>query len=195
MLVLMVTDPSDRGSRTAPGRLALVQDFVNTLDVESARDRIADPEALRSWLVEHGLMDGAAHELTPADVAEVRALREGLREVLHSHHGGEGASDAVATINRVAARAPLTVVFAPDGATRLAAVGSGLDAALARLLAPIHDAVVDGTWTRLKACRAERCAWVYYDASKNRSRAWCSMAVCGNRVKSRAYRERRSSGA
>jgi predicted RNA-binding Zn ribbon-like protein len=49
------------------------------------------------------------------------------------------------------------------------------------------------TWDRLKACRLDDCQWVFYDHSKNRSRTWCSMRVCGNRAKARAYRERRRS--
>jgi predicted RNA-binding Zn ribbon-like protein len=46
------------------------------------------------------------------------------------------------------------------------------------------------SWERLKACRAEDCRWAFLDDAKNHSRAWCSMKVCGNRAKARAYRER-----
>ena len=55
----------------------------------------------------------------------------------------------------------------------------------------VYTATVDGTWPRLKACRREICHWLFYDHSRNRSGIWCSMAVCGNRTKTRAYRERR----
>jgi predicted RNA-binding Zn ribbon-like protein len=48
----------------------------------------------------------------------------------------------------------------------------------------------EGTWSRLKACLADTCQWAFYDQSKNRSAHWCSMAVCGNRAKARAYRNR-----
>jgi predicted RNA-binding Zn ribbon-like protein len=48
----------------------------------------------------------------------------------------------------------------------------------------------DGTWARVKACRAEDCRWAFYDFSRNRSGTWCDMAVCGNRAKVRAYRAR-----
>jgi predicted RNA-binding Zn ribbon-like protein len=50
--------------------------------------------------------------------------------------------------------------------------------------------MADDTWNRLKACRLDNCQWAFYDTSKNRSRTWCSMKVCGNRAKARAYRER-----
>ncbi len=50
--------------------------------------------------------------------------------------------------------------------------------------------MAEGNWPRLKVCREDTCAWAFYDRSKNRSGAWCSMAVCGNRTKARAYRAR-----
>jgi predicted RNA-binding Zn ribbon-like protein len=54
----------------------------------------------------------------------------------------------------------------------------------------VTRAVVDGNWERLKACPLEGCLWAFYDRSKNRSRRWCSMDVCGNVAKARAYRQR-----
>jgi predicted RNA-binding Zn ribbon-like protein len=56
-------------------------------------------------------------------------------------------------------------------------------------------AMLDGTWSRLEACRAETCRWTFYDQARNRSRAWCSMEVCGNRAKVRRYRRRHLSAA
>ena len=55
--------------------------------------------------------------------------------------------------------------------------------------------MADGTWRRLKACREDTCQWAFYDRSKNRSGTWCSMAVCGNRAKARAYRSATASGS
>ena len=77
------------------------------------------------------------------------------------------------------------VRFDRDGTARLE--GDGL---VASLLAIIARAQADGTWERMKACRAEDCRWAFYDRSRNRSRAWCSMRECGNRAKARSYRAR-----
>jgi predicted RNA-binding Zn ribbon-like protein len=74
----------------------------------------------------------------------------------------------------------------------LAPQAAGVDGALGRILAIVHEAMSAGTWHRLKACR--QCAWAYYDYSKNQSATWCSMAICGNRTKTRAYRRRAKSG-
>ena len=46
---------------------------------------------------------------------------------------------------------------------------------------------------RLSACRDEHCRVAFYDKSRNRSRAWCSMEVCGNREKARSFRARHHS--
>jgi predicted RNA-binding Zn ribbon-like protein len=82
------------------------------------------------------------------------------------------------------------VRFDAAGRSRLEPSASGVDGALGRLLAIVNTAMTDGTWPRLKACRSHACLWAFYDASKNRSGAWCSMAVCGSRSKARAYRRR-----
>jgi predicted RNA-binding Zn ribbon-like protein len=72
----------------------------------------------------------------------------------------------------------------------LAPAGRGVVQALARVAIAAHDCVTEGIWDRLKVCSADDCAWAYYDHSKNRSRNWCEYG-CGNKIKTRAYRERR----
>jgi predicted RNA-binding Zn ribbon-like protein len=47
-----------------------------------------------------------------------------------------------------------------------------------------------GRWSRVKLCASETCRWAFVDESRNRSRTWCSMAVCGNRAKARSFRAR-----
>ena len=64
-----------------------------------------------------------------------------------------------------------------------------LDAAGAILLAAVRLADA-GDWPRVKLCAAETCRWAFVDESRNRSRAWCSMEVCGNRAKARSFRSR-----
>ena len=59
----------------------------------------------------------------------------------------------------------------------------------------MYDAMTAGTWDRLKVCRNDECQWAFYDRSRNRSGAWCTMAVCGNRMKGRAFRRRQAEEA
>ena len=56
------------------------------------------------------------------------------------------------------------------------------------------DVLVQDDPARVKSCGDERCAWVFYDTSRNGSRRWCSMQDCGNRAKARRhYRRTRTS--
>ena len=59
-----------------------------------------------------------------------------------------------------------------------------------QVVVAMAHADADGTWQRLKLCREDSCQWAFLDTSKNRSRTWCSMGICGNRSKTRAYRAR-----
>jgi predicted RNA-binding Zn ribbon-like protein len=107
------------------------------------------------------------------------AFREALRALLVDKRDPE----AIAALNAAAGRVRLR--FDHVGEARLE--GDGL---VASLLAIIARAQADGTWERMKACRAEDCRWAFYDRSRNRSRTWCSMEECGNRAKARSYRAR-----
>jgi len=67
----------------------------------------------------------------------------------------------------------------------------GIDRLCGQLVSVAVTAMLDGSWERLKACR--NCRWAFFDESKNRSAHWCSMSLCGNRLKTRAYRRRQRS--
>jgi predicted RNA-binding Zn ribbon-like protein len=69
--------------------------------------------------------------------------------------------------------------------------GDGPDAALGLVLGVLAEAMADGSWGRMKACPGPHCGWLFHDASRNRSSQWCSMRLCGNRVKGREFRARR----
>ena len=180
------TGPSPKA---APGELELVREFVNTNDVEDGIEDLATPEVLADWMRGHGLEVGDS-PLTKRDVSRAIALREGLRGLLLANGGEPLDAGAVETLNQAAARAGLRVSFGDDGDPSLQPAREGIDGALAALLAIVFESMVEGTWPRLKACRADTCQWAFYDKSKNRSGHWCSMAVCGNRSKARDYRRR-----
>jgi predicted RNA-binding Zn ribbon-like protein len=120
--------------------------------------------------------------------ARLRALREALRALVIAGPGGSPDPAAVGVVRTAASSARLQVALDADG--RSALVGEG---AVATLLGIVHEAQLTGQWARLKACRS--CEYAFYDRSKNRSAAWCAMAICGNRTKNRAYyRRRRTAG-
>lgn len=162
--------------------------FVNTRDVDGGTDVLDSPRALAQWLAEQGLIQGPPRA-TDADLRAAHQIREGLRVALLSHHG----HDVSAPGEQPVVSVPLHLVVSADGTVALAPAGGGVAGGLARMLAPIPAAAADGSWSRTKACPDDTCAWAYYDSSRNRSRRWCAMEVCGNREKSRAFRERHRS--
>lgn len=176
----------------------LVRDFVNTYDVEDDIDELSSPADLALWLRERGLIgpgDGATEE----DLAVAVSLREGLRAALRRNH--DRAHDRVrghaappsprdATLSAALEALPLRLTITAEGPVPVPAVG-GVPGGLAAIAAAVLDTRADGTWPRLKVCAESTCQWAFIDSSKNRSRAWCSMRICGNRTKTRAYRTRR----
>ena len=181
-------------SKEAPGDLAAVRAFVNTLDIDHTKEEFGDPAALAAWLSAHGLLEAGA-DATAADLRRATWLREALRELLLSNNDGRPVPAAAAKVlDDTAARASLRLRVGGDGSARLDAEGRGVDGALGRLLVIVYRSMETGTWARLKACREDTCKWAFYDHSKNRSGHWCSMEVCGSRHKARQYRERRKSG-
>jgi predicted RNA-binding Zn ribbon-like protein len=182
-------EPGDRAP--APGALRLVQRFVNTNDLETGPDLLPDAPALSTWLADARVLDPGA-ELSTDDHRRAIELREAIRELVAGHAGLPHDPAAMATVNEVAARADLRPVL-DDPATRFEPSATGIDAALGRIVAAIHESIAEDTWPRLKACERDVCRWAFYDHSKNRSGHWCSMSVCGSREKNRrAYRRRRS---
>lgn len=177
------------GREPAPEPLALVQDFLNTFDLEGEVEELTGPDQLRAWLTAHSLLDRSAR-VGDGDLERALAVRGGLRELAMANADLPVDEAAIRTLNLALDPALLQARFGPAGSWRLDPSASGVDGALARLAAVVIDAMHDGTWSRLKPCRNHDCRWLFYDHSTNRSGSWCTMAVCGNRLKARAYRRR-----
>ena len=182
------------GTKPAPRPLRMVQYFVNTRDVETGRDKFVDPAALAGWLEGVSLI-GDYVEAREADLERAVGLREALRSLLLANSGAKEADPrAIETLNRLALRLPVKARFDGEGRAGLEERSGSVDGALGHLLGLVLWASADGTWRRLKACVNPECRLAFYDASKNRSGVWCDMALCGNRSKGRAHRERHRDG-
>jgi predicted RNA-binding Zn ribbon-like protein len=173
-----------------PAGLATIRSFINTGDLDTGEEHLPDVGALAAWLSEHDLAT-PGEAWTRADLGRTIRLREALRSLAAANAGEPPSTDAVAALERQRRRSRLGVVFGADGSAPIVPDASGIDAPLGRLLAIVATAMHDGTWPRLKACADPTCRWAFYDSSRSHRRAWCSMEVCGNRNKVRAYRQRR----
>lgn len=181
----------DTESKPAPGPLARVQALVNTIDLESGADRLAQPADAEPWLRSQGLLPTGS-SVSPDDLRSIRELREALRALLVFNAGGPApADDALHPLSRIAEAATARLCLGADGALQVAADSDALDGRLLSLLLVVSDAQRDGTWARLKACGNEDCQWAFYDRSRNHGGTWCDMATCGNKLKNREFRARR----
>ncbi|MEY9845189.1 CGNR zinc finger domain-containing protein [Streptacidiphilus sp. MAP5-3] len=156
----------------APGPLRLVQELVNTLDVETGED------ALEAFVGEG------------VDVERVRDFRERLREAGMAHAGLDIPAGSLDIFIWQLAAIPLVLAPRLDGSMEFVPA-PGLpptELLFAQVAAAIAASGKD--WLRLKACAAEDCRWLYYDRSPAGRGRWCSMAVCGSRAKMRTYRAR-----
>lgn len=169
----------------APGRLDLLRRFVNTLELPDGPDALASPESASEWCRNEGLPLVANQH----DCDRLRAFREALRNALFANNGEFDVAQAWKNLEPFAHGTSVEIAI-EGGVPVLRPAGSGAAATIAALLAIVYDAVSDGTWQRLRACRKDTCRFAYYDHSKNASRAWCSMTTCGNREKAQRRRQR-----
>jgi predicted RNA-binding Zn ribbon-like protein len=156
--------------KAAPEPLRRVQLFVNSVDLHN------EVEWLPGWLEERGL---------GGELERARELREALRCLVLANNGAPVDPGAVEVVNRALGR--ISPQLDASGQLSLA----GIEDAIDDVVRTVAEAMLDGTWERLKAC--PNCNWCFYDYSPNRSASWCSMKICGNRKKTREYRRRRAS--
>ena len=178
------------GRPKAPGRLELLQRFINTYnhDLPADWDRIGTGEKAARWLRQKALISDG-DEVSDDDAEGLRGLREAIRRLVIVNQSGLPEREAAEVVRAASRTAPLEVGVDDAGATALEPACAGLDGAVATLLGILHEARLTGDWSRMKACR--QCEYAFYDRSKNRSAAWCAMSICGNRTKNRAYYRRR----
>lgn len=171
---------------TTPREIDLVRSFVNTIDYEDGTEHLGSPAALHRWMLDQQRIS-AATRATHADLDLALRLRRALRAELTAHHDDPDPDATSVELEAVCRELPLRMVGTGDG---LAPCGTGVQGGLAEVVAAVAKARIRGTWPRLKICPADDCRWAFYDTSRNRSRRWCSMEVCGNRNKVRAFRDR-----
>ena len=162
--------------------LQLIEEFLNTVDERTfvrngerhvAGEHLTSPQALADWLV--------AHDLSPAGAGDLSAateLRTALRQVLAGEN--EGALQGY------------TFRLAPDASGGLRVAAASGRPWLDVILETVAESVARDDWKRIKLCAAVDCRWAFHDTSRSGRGRWCDMEVCGNRHKTRTYRERRA---
>lgn len=180
-----------------PDELANIYDFANTLDLRRfthhgiphpQSDELADAGKLQAWLGERHLAQTRAR-VPKTGLRSALQFRQALRDYLQCDPAERQTNRKVVdALNRAMRPHALTVETTRSGMVLKSAEQSS--AGLSHLVAELYNAETRNQLTRLKMCASDECRRVFFDRSKPASRRWCQSTLCGNRNKTRAYRER-----
>lgn len=173
---VMVSTPA------VPKFMQWVVDFLNSKDLRThgaagsvlVRDLLGDGDEAGVWVRERGFVGGPTWNLVD-ELAAVRGLRDAVRDALM------GTRPLRATWS---AHVELSQRESPW-------IGPASESLTAWAEAHLLEAFLSPQFSRLRICAADDCLRAFYDGSRNGTGKWCSTAACGNRMKTRAYRQRR----
>jgi predicted RNA-binding Zn ribbon-like protein len=187
-----------------PDALAHLYDFANTADLRrfvhngiqhQAADELGSPRDLTNWLKLNGLLSQGGNVTTKAFDAAIE-LRASIRAFLAKESAERHLDkEIVRRLNRAVKPFPLIVRVSASNRMVLESARNDALGSLCAVVAQLYDGSANGTLSRLKICASEECQRVFYDRSKPGTRRWCQAALCGNRMKTRAYRERKKQAA
>ena len=176
----------------------LFVELVNTLhwDEGDPIELIGDRAGLADWMEEHALPGTVEDAWLPA----FWSLREHARAIIKAVVAGQQPAVADIEALKQAIADPtgrLAFVEHPDGRAEIAfqAAGDERSAATCQIALSLASFLGTGDRLRLKLCANPGCGFAFLDTSTNRSRRWCFMRYCGNRLKARAFRRRRKAPA
>lgn len=182
-----------------PDELANLYDFANTLDLRhfvhhgvqhQQAEELASPSALGDWMKERGLLERSGVP-APKTFDNALRLRGAIRDYLkcdpeeRRRKGG-----TIESLNKAMEPFPLRVAGLGKDGMKLLPAEVNAPAGLSAIVAELYDGASNGTLDRLKMCASEECKRVFFDRSKPGTRRWCQSTLCGNRQKTRTYRER-----
>ena len=187
-------------------------DFVNTLDnrfhAGGEIERLGEYGDLLRFAERTHLLDAAdaarlARSVSPGAGARAlrsaRELREGLAGILYGAIDGRepGAKDLAKLERHIQAadrHRELRWQTVPGARPRMhwqwRREQSDAELPVWLLAHAASTLALSGSLDRVRACGAETCRWLFMDTSKNRTRRWCDMKICGNRMKARRFQAR-----
>jgi predicted RNA-binding Zn ribbon-like protein len=182
-----------------PEELANLYDFANTLDLRhfvhhgvqhQQAEELGSPSALGDWMKERGLF-GRSGIPSHKTFDHALRLRSAIRDYLKCDPEERRRKTAtIEALNKAMEPFPLRVAGLGWDGMKLLSAETDTPAGLSAIVAELYDGASNGTLDRLKMCAADECQRVFFDRSKPGSRRWCQTELCGNREKTRAYRER-----
>ncbi len=183
------------------GNVAL--DLVNTLDLRfresGSEDLLKNYDDLLRFVNQAGLTTNKIAPGTEAErmhvLAQVKELRETLARVLYGLLDGKqpGAKDLSILESHFNQAGQSRKLVAKDGhLTWQWPHQANVAAPLWLLAQEAANLLLSDRAELIRSCADDTCAWLFLDTSKNHTRRWCDMKLCGNRVKARNFQARRN---
>jgi len=185
----------------------LALDFLNTkpiLDGEP-RELLPDAAALERWLIASGMVTSRKDTALvrawrdsrqgEAFVQKLITFRERLRAAVLRLEAGLMPGDAfLAEVNVLLKNYPQRANLSKQGSKVILNVFFDMrkpEDIWAPIVAATAELLSEVELSRIRKCESESCIVHFYDTSKKGSRRWCSMNICGNKLKVAAYQRRR----
>jgi predicted RNA-binding Zn ribbon-like protein len=186
-------------------------DFLNSIatPVDAPVDWLDSGDGLVAWLAEANLipahaLDALAEQAAPGELDKVadqaRVLREWFRGFVRKHMGRPLTAQAMRELGPLNALLERDETFSrievhrDSGGARLELQTTRRWRSPESLLLPIGEAlarcVCEEDFASIRACEGQRCTLIFADRTRRQGRRWCSMAMCGNRAKQAAHRDR-----
>ncbi len=187
-------------------------DFANTWEDRGRpeTDKLRSYPDLLAFACQTGILDAGEARALAAQAARraaaaaralaaARRLRDAIYRVFSDRAAGRSAENGdLERLSAACAAAARRLRLEPAGEAFTWSwrdLEQSLDAPLGPIAHSAAELLTTGDLDRLRECHGSRCTWLFLDASRNRSRRWCSMDTCGNRAKARRhYHRRQASG-
>jgi predicted RNA-binding Zn ribbon-like protein len=186
-------------------------DFTNTVDWrgrDHPEESLNEYRDLIGWSRAAGVLDETDAEellrkgaMSPRHAEAVYLRGIELREALYRlfcavHNGAEPAEPDLKTLNQVLSEAlSHKELVIHEGAYSMQHDSKPPEYVLWKLASSASELLISEDVDRVKRCASDECGWLFLDTSRNRSRRWCSMESCGNRMKARRHYRRTRDGS
>jgi predicted RNA-binding Zn ribbon-like protein len=156
-------------------------------------ETLHDPADLAEWLAQPPFAAVLTAPASAGDLIAAKTLRQAIWDLAHARAAHRPLpAEAVATLNRAAAAAPLLPALAGDGTAAEWTPPVRARQALSSLAREMIELLSGPLAERIRECASDNCPMVFVDTSRPGARRWCAMERCGNRHKLREHRALRA---